>query len=111
MVFPTKPTEVILNPGAQTQPYAMQNPPAAFRREISKYEQWCGAPVNTERSLRYIKAVQTTSLAKTEAMVLGYAGVCISRYGLERLDVNLGIYANPSYLAYFIGFLQVSRTM
>lgn len=59
-------------------------------------------------TLRYIKAVQSTSLAKTEGMIMAYAGVVQSHYAIKRSDMSLGIYANPTYVARFVGFLQVN---
>jgi hypothetical protein len=98
---------VVLKVEEQSGPYAMKAPTASLRREIEAYEEWCGAPINTERSLRYIKAVQTTSLEKTQARVLAFAGVIEAHYAVRREEITLGIYANPTYVAHFVGFLQV----
>lgn len=105
--FPSAPPVVLLSAEERSGPYAMKDPTASLKREIEVYEEWCGAPVNTERSLRYIKAVQSTSLAKTQAMVMAFAGVVKAHYAIRREDINLGIYANPTYIARFVGFLQV----
>jgi len=132
ITFPTAPPIVTLSDTEARQPYAMTNPTTAFKLQISTYEQWCGAPINTDRSLRrviscpadmihshvllsaclltlrYIKAVQSTSLAKTEGLIMAYAGVVQSHYAIKRSDMSLGIYANPTYVARFVGFLQVN---
>jgi hypothetical protein len=54
ITFPTAPPIVTLSDTEARQPYAMTNPTAAFKLEISTYEQWCGAPINTDRSLRRV---------------------------------------------------------
>ena len=109
MVFPTAPPVVNLSTLEASRPYALKDPSARLNREIAQYEEWSGAPINTERSLRYIKAAQTTSLAKTQAMVMAYAGVVHSHFAIRREDITLGIYACPTYLARFVGFLQVKK--
>ena len=111
MVFPTAPPRVQLSYEEATAPYALENPPPRFKAEIKKYETWCGDPINTERSTRYIKAVQSTSLEKTQSLVLGFAGIISNHYALSRDEISLDIYSNPTYVARFIGYLQVIKTV
>ena len=107
VVFPTAPPVVILTVAQASGPYAMSDPTQAFKAEIAAYEAWCGSPINTERSRRYIKAAQSTSLAKTQTMVLAFAGIIQSYYAIDRDEVTLAIYANPTFIARLVGFLQV----
>jgi len=100
---------VVLQPGEENKPYALKNPPRQLIDQIGNYISWCKADINTERSRRYIKAVQTTSLAKTESLVMAFAGVVFAYYDLPRESINLSIYSNPTYVARFVGYLQVGE--
>jgi hypothetical protein len=111
VIFPSSPPVVVLQPGEENKPYALKNPPRQLIDQIGNYISWCKADINTERSRRYIKAVQTTSLAKTESLVMAFAGVVFAYYDLPRESINLSIYSNPTYVARFVGYLQVGEQL
>ena len=109
VIFPSSPPVVVLQPGEENKPYALKHPPRQLIDQIGNYISWCKADINTERSRRYIKAVQTTSLAKTESLIMAFAGVVFAYYDLPLESINLSIYSNPTYVARFVGDLQVGE--
>lgn len=87
--------------------------PVALRRELGQFEDWQSAPVNLERSARYMRAVQTTTSEKHETTLLGYLGFCIRYFTVDPQRVSLTEYAHPKRIAQFVAYLQargVSKT-
>jgi hypothetical protein len=76
-------------------------------KEIETYERWAAAPINTERSQRYVRAVQSTTLAKSSNLMLAYMGF-VSRYFNQPAD-NLTLaqqYTDAQRLAAFVSYLK-----
>lgn len=57
-------------------------------------------------SYRYIKAVQMSTLDSVPKLLTGYMGYTSSFYGMETESISLRLYANPQYVARFVGYLQ-----
>jgi hypothetical protein len=107
MVFPTNLPHVQLGPYETNEAYALRNPRASLKAEIKVYEEWCGAPINTERRGKYITSVQSTTLERVETMVLGFLGHVSQHFALAPNSLTLDIYADPTYVAQFIAYLKV----
>jgi hypothetical protein len=104
-VFPTVLPEVVLLPQELKEQYAIKNPPSKLKREILQFIQWSGAPVNTERSGRYVRAVQTTTTETQPARIRGYIGYISTAYGISTMDLSLDLYADPTKFARFMAYL------
>ncbi len=101
--FPSSIPEVFLTPSQQVERYAMSDPQAGVLLELGTYLQWCQAPVNTERSSRYIKAAQSTTLEKVPSLVMAFMGATRAHFQLQQADISLDMYKDPKYMARFIG--------
>ena len=104
-VFPTLLPEVVLLPHEMKEQYAIKNPPSKLNREIQQFIQWSGAPVNTARTGRYVRAVQTTTTDKQPARIRAYIGYISTTYGISTADLSLDIYADPTKFARFMAYL------
>ena len=102
-IFPSSIAEVFITPAQQTERYSLDKPRAELLVEIGTYQEWCLAPINTERSVRYIRAAQTTSLQQVPKMILGFLGSTSAYYQIQPADITLDMYKDPQYLARFIG--------
>lgn len=85
--------------------------PSTLLKEIQVYEQWAAAPINTERSQRYVRAVQSTTLAKSSSLILAYMGF-VSRYFSQASEkLTLGQqYTDPQRLVAFVSFLRARNS-
>ena len=101
--FPSSIPEVYLTPNQQTERYALVDPTAAVLLELGTYIQWCHAPVNTERSSRYIKAAQTTTLEKVPSLVMAFMGATSAHFQVHSAEISLDMYKQPKYITRFIG--------
>ena len=102
-IFPSSLDEVFLTPAQQTERYLLAGPLPGLLVEIGTYQQWCQAPINTERSARYIRAAQSTSLEQVPKMILGFLGSTSAYYDIRPAAITLDMYKDPQYIAHFIG--------
>lgn len=102
-IFPSSLPEVFLTPIQQVARYALADPSAELLVELGTYIQWCQAPINTERSPRYIKAAQTTSLEKVPSLVMAFMGATNTHFQLAPAEITMDMYKEPKYIARFLG--------
>lgn len=103
--FPSSIPEVFLTPAQQAERYALVDPSANVLLELGTYIQWCQAPINTERSSRYIKAAQSTTLEKVPSLVMAFMGATCAQFQLQPAEINLDMYKQPKYITRFIGYV------
>ena len=104
-IFPSELPDIVLLPHEMKEQYAIKNAPSKLKREIDQFIRWSGAPVNTERSGRYVRAVQTTTTDKQPSKIRAYIGYISTTYGVSTSDLSLDMYADPARIARFIGYL------
>ena len=105
--FPTSLPDMALTSAQQDERYALTGrPPAKLRREMDQFMEWSAAPINTERSARYVRAVQSTTLEKVPNRILGFVGYICSTYAIDGEDASLDLYSSPKYIARFVGYLR-----
>lgn len=105
-VFPSELPDVVLLPEQQSERYALEFQPLNLRREAQQFLNWSSAPINTERSARYTKAVQSTTLDRVPNKLWGFLGYTAGFYNLSRDNISLQLYANPRYMARFVAYLK-----
>ena len=105
-IFPSSLPDVFLTPTQQAERYALSNPPAHLLVELGTYIEWCQAPINTERSPRYIKAAQSTTLEKVPSLVMAFLGATSAHFNVHVADITLDMYKEPKYIAHFIGLVK-----
>ena len=106
--WPTTLPTVVLSEGGLTDLYGLVKPGPGIRREIKVYEEWCLAPINTDRRGMYVAPVQSTSLDRVQTMILGFLGYTSKHWQLDVQGLSLDLYADPWCIAQFIAFLVVS---
>jgi len=105
-VFPIAPPDMVLLPEQQVERYALEDPSTALMREVQRFMDWSAAPINTERSARYIRAVQSTTMDKVPNKLWGFLGYTAGFFALARADISLQLYADPRYVARFVGYIK-----
>ena len=85
--------------------YALRPVPRKVAMEITTYMEWSAAPINTERSARYIGGVQSTTLDKVPQKVAGFMGFISKKYAIHRDDISFSLFENPRNCTDFISFL------
>ena len=109
--WPTSLPTVVLGEEGLTELYGLVKPGPGIRREIKVYEDWCLAPINTERRGMYVAPVQTTSLDRAQTMILGFLGHTRKHWSLDSPGLSLDLYSDPWCIAQFISFLVVSESV
>jgi len=109
--WPTSLPMVVLGEEGLTDLYGLVKPGPGIRREIKVYEEWCLAPINTERRGMYVAPVQTTSLDRAQTMILGFLGHTRKHWSLDSPGLSLDLYSDPWCIAQFISFLVVSESV
>ena len=104
--FPTTlPIHPDLLPEEMLCQYALRPVPGRVAREIKTYMEWSAAPINTERSIRYLGGVQSTTLEKVPQKIEGFMGYISRKYAVHRDDIAISLYENPRNCADFISYL------
>ena len=49
------------------------------------------------------------SLEKTSSLVFGFIGYTVGAYGIQRAQISLELYRDPTHIARFLAFLKVSE--
>jgi len=105
-IFPTTLPDVVLLPEQQSERYALQDQPGSLRREVQQFLDWSSAPINTERSGRYTRAVQSTTLDKVPGKIWGFLGYTAGFYNLGRQEISMQLYADPRFVARFVAYIK-----
>jgi hypothetical protein len=105
-VFPTTLPDLVLLPEQQAERYALQNQHGSIRREVQQFMDWSAAPINTERSARYTRAVQSTTLDKVPGKIWGFLGYTAGFFNLGREEISMQLYADPRYVARFVAYIK-----
>lgn len=106
VVYPSGPTRTILTPAQQSERYGIESGAVsrALRLEMEEFERWQVEPINAERSARYARAVQTTTIDKQERTILSFLGY-VGKY-FPNKTAGLGRYAEPQIVAAFLGYIM-----
>jgi hypothetical protein len=105
-VFPSSlPIHPELMPEDMREQYALRPVPGRIKRETQTYMEWSAAPINTERSVRYVGGVQSTTLEKVPQKIEGFMGFISRKYAVHRDDISFSLYENPRNCADFISYL------
>ena len=85
--------------------YPANSVPRALRLQIDSFAAWCHAGINMERSQRYARAVQTTTLDKNKGTMRAFLG-WVDRYTPSPPPhPDISAYSNPQYFAAFTSYL------
>ena len=104
--FPTTlPIHQELLPEEMIHQYSLRPVPRKLAMEITSYMEWSSAPINTERSARYIGGVQSTTLEKVPQKVAGFMGFISRKYAVHRDDISFNLFENPRNCVDFISYL------
>ena len=105
-VFPTTLPDLVLLPEQQAERYALHNQNGSIKREVQQFMDWSAAPINTERSARYTRAVQSTTLDKVPGKIWGFLGYTAGYFNLGREEISMQLYADPRYVARFVAYIK-----
>jgi hypothetical protein len=74
---------------------------------MDQYERWASTPINTERGARYIRPVQSTTLAKCSSLILAFLGYVHKYFKIPHAGLSLSVgYSDPRKIAHFVAYLQ-----
>lgn len=105
--FPARPTYYNLSSDQQTENYGLQlKAPLTLDVGVDKYIKHCMASINTDRGPSYIESIQTTSVQTIRQVINGFMGFCYKWEGVPLEELRLSLFANPQYLADFVGYLM-----
>ena len=98
--------DLVLLPEQQAERYALHNQNGSIKREVQQFMDWSAAPINTERSARYTRAVQSTTLDKVPGKIWGFLGYTAGYFNLGREEISMQLYADPRYVARFVAYIK-----
>ncbi len=106
--FPTTLPKIVLMPQQARERYGIEAHarPKRLRDEIQDFKNWSSDAINTERTMEYAGAVQSTTLEKLSSVICAYVGYAVTVLCLSQEETGLDAYANPHMLARFLGYLK-----